>query len=189
MALRGPAPAPPAGLAEGHGRTLVEVPEAADVLSRLERMGQMQELMCGQFHDAMMMMMSQAFGNLQRDHAGGLREELEQIRLLTQEIQALRAATPTVAGPALPAGAPAPPAAVAPVSQPAARPDRPPLTPEGPGVADPGPRPDGFVPPPETERPRSDPVAAHAIASASLAAYERERQHRWKKVLKAMMSS
>jgi len=186
--VRGPAPGPLGGLAEGHGRTLLEVPGAADVLSRLERMGQMQELMCGQFHDVMMMM-SQAFGNSQREQATGLREELEEIRRLTREIQALRAATPAVAAHALTAETHASRAAAAPGSEPAARPDPAPLAPEGPGAAGPGPRLVDFVPPPESERHRSDPVAAHAIASASLAAYERDRQHRWKKVLKAMMSS
>ncbi len=193
LVLRDPAPEPPAGLV-GHGRTLVEMPGAAEaeVLSRLERMGQMQELMCGQFHDAMMMMMSQVVGNLKRDHAAGLREELEQIRVLTQEIQALRAATPTAAAAALPAAtadAPAARTAAVPGPEPAARPGPAPLASEGSRAVAPSSRPDGIASSPEGERPRSDPVAAHAIANASLAAYERERQHRWKKVLKAMMSS
>jgi len=56
----------------------------------VNQMGQMQQQMFDQFQQAIVMMF-QMFGTLQRDHMRLVRDELDQIRSLTAELQALQA--------------------------------------------------------------------------------------------------
>lgn len=193
-----PAPGPPGDLALYAARTLIAgVPAPAppraegsvpvDLLSRLERVERLQERMCGQFQDAMMMI-SQMLGTMHRDHVTVVRDELEQIRRLTEEIHALRVAPP-LAGPA--------PSTGDPVARPMASPASASRAPAD-GSSTPGPsgdggnvaQSDGLRPPldPEEGRARRDPLDFHAIADERLAAYEHERRRHWRKILRVMMN-
>ena len=99
------------------GRILVEMPpERAGLVEPLlelvvqqfdrmqQQMGGMQQQMCDQFHQTTLAML-QMLGTIQRDQMGLVREEIEEIRRLTQELKELQAGAahrpPAPSGPAL----------------------------------------------------------------------------------------
>ena len=135
------------------------------VNSLLHHFGVMQQQMFDQFHHTMMMMF-EGFAALHREQSGSLRDEFEQVRKLSGEIEQLRAETARLAETARP-------------------PDRgtgaanghggrPPMVPE--------PSRRALPPPPDPE------VDIHAQLCLRLASIQSERQNRWQKIL-GMMSS
>lgn len=145
---------------------LIEDPGAAPLGPILDQIGQMQQQMLDQFHQAMLAMF-QAFGTLQREQMAGIREELDQIRRLTEELKDARAEAVAVAPPTTeeaPAPGPIP-----------ADPGRPP---EGPTTSAPQQRPE----------PRPDVAAApgvdlHAELTRRIAQIQNDRQSRWQRLL------
>ena len=145
-------------------------PATGELQPLLHQVALMQQQMCDQFQHVILVM-SQMFGSMHRDHLGVLREELEQIRRLTEEIQALREASPTrSADPDSPSTSPAPP------PNPGATP--PPL-----GIFP------GALDSDVTIRPRLEPEEIHAVVGEKLAAFERERQSRWDRILKILTNA
>jgi hypothetical protein len=130
----------------------------------LEQGGPFPEPTGSPFGQALMMLI-RLLGDVHRDHLGLVREELEQIRRLSVEVRTLRAQLARPDPGALQAGAPAE------GPDPAGN-DRPPVEDE-PGAA-------------PTERP--DPQLIQAIVGERIAAWERERQSRWRKVLDLLVN-
>ena len=127
----------------------------------------MQQQMLEQFHQTMLMM-AQMFGNLHRDQMALIREELNQLHRVTQELQTLH--VELAARSAEGAGGPvAPPPAEK--AAPAAAPP-----------AGPPPEPPLAAPP----RPES-PERIHALLRQRLASLEAERKSRWDRVLHFML--
>jgi hypothetical protein len=136
----------------------------------IHQFGLMQQQMFDQFHQTMMMMF-EGFAALHREQSGTLREEFEQVRKLSREIETLRAETARLA-------------------ESARAPERPRPVPNGHAGPDPvaarPPTPDParrvMPPPPDSE------VDIHAQLCLRLASIQTERQNRWQKIL-GMMSS
>jgi pSer/pThr/pTyr-binding forkhead associated (FHA) protein len=136
----------------------------------VHQFGLMQQQMFDQFHHTMMMMF-EGFAALHREQAGTLREEFDQVRKLSGEIEALRAETARLA-------------------ESARAPERPRPAPNG--HAEPGPV-AGRTPPADPPRrailpPPDSEVDIHAQLCLRLASIQTERQNRWQKIL-GMMSS
>jgi predicted component of type VI protein secretion system len=112
------------------------------------------------FHHALLMIV-RLLGEMHRDHLEVVREEMEQIRRLNQEMGSLRARLP---GP----------------------------DPAAPGVARPAPALEGegaSSPVPEAPpRDRPAPQAVQALVGERLAAWEKERQSRWRKVMDLLVT-
>lgn len=138
----------------------------------VHQFGMMQQQMFDQFHRTMMMMF-EGFATLHRETSGSLREEFEQVRKLSGEIEALRAETARLA-----AAASRAPERL-----------RPPPT-NGHGPAPPrGPPPDPAEAVRKATPPPPDPhVDIHAQLLMRLSTIQAERQNRWQKIL-GMMSS
>ena len=146
----------------------------------LQELGQMQQQMAEQFQQALMMMF-QLFSGMHQDQMALIRQELAEIRRLSQEQQALQAELARHAAPADPplisTTGPAPAA----------------TTPGGTfSGATPAP------PPPQAERPSGPPpgptasTAAregdlHAFLSQRLVAIQEEQQSRWQKLLRSVV--
>ncbi len=139
----------------------------------VHQFGMMQQNMLDQFHNTMMMMF-EGFAALHREQAGTIREEFEQVRKLSAEIEALRAETARLAKEA--------------AARPAQRPN-----PAGSANGHPAPRP--FVPRPQLAadvNKRANPAASeaegdiHAQLCLKLSNIETERQNRWQKILGMM---
>ncbi len=148
------------------------------VTSLVQQFGAMQQQMFDQFHQTMMMMF-EGFAALHRETSGSIREEFEEVRRLSREIEALReetsklaeATTISLQQPALQKAnqhQPIPPNGHSP------RPGDPPKTP----------------PPPKMIPPLPDPhVDIHAQLCQRLNFIESERQTRWQKILGMMAGS
>ncbi len=153
----------------------------------LERVVQVQQQMSEQLPQAIAMI-TQAFGALQRDQMDVVRQELAEIRRLNQEILTLRSADRAPeAAPASRAAAPAPRLTPPrPDPDPRLAEDVPgePSGPERPDAAAPGAEPAPLSPPP-----RFDPHVVGDFVGERLARVERERRSRWRKLLRAMLSS
>jgi len=137
------------------------------VSTLISQFGMMQQQMFDQFHHTMMMMF-EGFAALHREQSGSFREEFEQVRKLSQEIESLRAETARIAdsvrSPERPRPATnghAPIAKALPPGEPIRR-----VTP----------------PPPDPD------VDIHAQLCLRLASIQSERQNRWQKIL-GMISS
>jgi pSer/pThr/pTyr-binding forkhead associated (FHA) protein len=144
----------------------------------------MQQQMLEQFHQTMVMM-AQMFGNIHRDQMSLIREELNQLHRVTQELQALHVEL-AARGPAgAEAAAPSPPAREKSREEPAPAP-RP--APEPAASPPPAPAPTAQRPP---DRPAAGPVptpeSIHALLHQRLAALEQERKTRWERVLQFML--
>ena len=159
----------------------------------VHQFGMMQQQMFDHFHQTMMMMF-EGFATLHREQSNAIREEFDQVRKLSDEIEALRVETARLAEAAT------------------ARPAERPTTAERPGLAErprpatnghptPGPAPergpsagrrDGQGPAEAFKRatpPPPDPEAdIHAQLCRRLSTIQAERQNRWQKIL-GMMSS
>ncbi len=136
----------------------------------VHQFGMMQQNMLDQFHNTMMMMF-EGFATLHREQAATIREEFEQVRKLSSEIESLRAETARLAKEA------------------ANRTPQRPAPPGGPGNGHPKP----FTPKPQvlgdaTKRANGDggEVDIHAQLCLKLANIETERQNRWQKILGMM---
>jgi pSer/pThr/pTyr-binding forkhead associated (FHA) protein len=141
----------------------------------VHQFGMMQQNMLDQFHNTMMMMF-EGFAALHREQAATIREEFEQVRKLSAEIEALRAETTRLAQEA----ATKPTSSVPPRypgngHQQAPHPSRP-----LPKLAS-DPIKKATMPTPDSE------VDIHAQLCLKLANIESERQNRWQKIL-GMMS-
>jgi pSer/pThr/pTyr-binding forkhead associated (FHA) protein len=142
----------------------------------VHQFGLMQQQMFDQFHQTMMMMF-EGFAALHREQAGTLREEFDQVRKLSQEIEALRAETTKLAESAKKA-------------ETARASERPRTVPNG--HAEPNPVASRLSPPDPAKRvvppPPDSEVDIHAQLCLRLASIQSERQNRWQKIL-GMMSS
>ena len=134
----------------------------------VHQFGMMQQNMLDQFHQTMMMMF-EGFATLHREQAGTIREEFENVRKLSEEIEALRAETARLAQ-----AASRPPDRFRPPGFGA----MPPLPPRNQLPGEPSRK---VTPPP------ADPeVDIHAQLCHRLASIESERQNRWQKILGMM---
>lgn len=145
----------------------------------LAQFGQMQQQLFEQFHQAMMMMF-QMFGAMHREQMGLVREELEEIRRLSGELQELRAK------------ATEPRLAVLPEAEPGAPPaeekgEASALAPPRNGAE--GPKPRGAATgraaaaPPGAAEPGPDRGEVHDLLLRRMAEIQQERQSRWRKIL------
>ncbi len=134
----------------------------------VHQFGMMQQNMLDQFHNTMMMMF-EGFAALHREQAGTIREEFEQVRKLTTEIEALRAETARLAKEAT------------------ARPPQSRLNP-GPAPANGHTAPRPFIPKPQPAASESE-GDVHAQLYMKLSSIETERQNRWQKILGMMGKS
>jgi pSer/pThr/pTyr-binding forkhead associated (FHA) protein len=142
----------------------------------VHQFGMMQQQMFDQFHHTMMMMF-EGFAALHREQNSSIREEFEQVRKLSQEIEALRAETARLAeAAARPVDRPRP--ATNGHSSPGGQPA--PTAGRNPAPGEPIKRP--ALPAPDPE------VDIHAQLCLRLASIQSERQNRWQKIL-GMMSS
>ena len=137
----------------------------------VQQFGLMQQQMFEQFHQAMMGMF-QTFGAAHRDQMNDLREEIDEVRRLTQELQTLQAeaarreaATPPAPPPTMPASPPSPARAEPPAS-PATSPDA--------RVTD---------DPPVRRPPTLTDAGVHGVLFDRISALQNERQSRWQKIL------
>jgi pSer/pThr/pTyr-binding forkhead associated (FHA) protein len=137
----------------------------------VHQFGMMQQNMLDHFHNTMMMMF-EGFAALHREQAGTIREEFENVRKLSAEIEALRTETARLAQ------------AVA------AQPTERPRSPTNGHSASGSPRAQiSGEPIKRATPPRPDPqIDIHAQLCLRLATIESERQNRWQKIL-GMMSS
>jgi hypothetical protein len=157
------------------------------VFPLLNQFNQMQQQMFEQFHQSMMLMV-QMFGTLHRDQMGMIRDELDRVRQISQELLALQAdlARHSAAkGGARPAPVPPRPSLPAPTAD------------NGSGAAQPQPAPGN--PFAEAGRGRSEtpagqrtpspgtagqsPEELHAWLNQRIQAIQQERQSRWQKIL------
>jgi hypothetical protein len=138
----------------------------------IAQFGQMQQQMFEQFHQAMMMMF-QMFSSMHRDQMNLVREELDQIRRLSTELEELRgrAAAPPAARPALPQAPVVPRGPVFPRPAGNGEPKRPAPTPPRPLPAAPQPAPDRAA------------GEVHDLLFRRMAQLQEERQTRWRKIL------
>ena len=143
----------------------------------VHQFGMMQQQMMDQFHQTMMMMF-EGFAALHREQANSIREEFDQVRKLSEEIEALRTETARVAE-----------------ASKARTAERPRLATNGHSLAGsqpPQPKMDGQAPAEPIKRatiPLPEPEAdIHAQLCLRLATIQNERQNRWQKIL-GMMSS
>jgi pSer/pThr/pTyr-binding forkhead associated (FHA) protein len=140
----------------------------------VHQIGMMQRQMMDQFHNSMMMMF-EGFAALHREQSSIIRDELDEVRKLSREIEALRT---QIAEKPAPKPTPAPPIArVEPRPFPTLAPAPAPANPDRP---EPIKRAAPPPPPPEAD--------IHAQLCRKLASIEAERQTRWQKLL-GMMSS
>jgi hypothetical protein len=155
--------------------------DASALAPILQELGQMQQQMADHFQQTMLMVF-QLFSTMHQDQMGLIREELAEIRRLSQEQQALQAELrrrDTVEAPNNGAGA----AVGAPAAETARTPDRP--IDEGdvePAAASPH-----RVPPPTRTSPGSSPHDLHALINRRLVAIQEERQTRWQKLMQSVM--
>jgi pSer/pThr/pTyr-binding forkhead associated (FHA) protein len=193
------APLVPAPRASGERRAEAALPvglhlqdvdsRASPVLALVNQFGTFQQQMFEQFHQALLAM-SQMFGALHQDQTQLLREELERLRDVTEELRLLKAGMATA--PAAPPDRPAPGAATArsngcapPSSGTSRAPGSPALTPV-PDVGSAGkttPIPAGSSAPPEKSVHPDQAEDVHALLCQRLAALQEERQSRWQRVL------
>ena len=150
------------------------------VQALVQQFGAMQQQMFDQFHQTMMMMF-EGFAALHRETSGSIRQEFEEVRKLSREIESLReetarlaeATTMSLQEPAFFKAAEASAGALP-------RNGHAPPTPPGPA----GPRPE---PPPKMAAPLPDPhVDIHAQLCERLNSIQSERQTRWQKILGMM---
>ena len=146
--------------------------------SLVQQFGAMQQQMFDQFHQTMLMMF-EGFAALHRETSGSIRQEFDEVRKLSQEIESLREETNKLAEVAtLSLQQPAFLKAdrhhkPGPLTDPAAPPDQP--------------RPE---PPPRMTPPPPDPrVDIHAQLFERLGHIQAERQSRWQKILGMMAGS
>ena len=142
---------------------------ATDAASRLDALERRQDAMQDHFQQALMMML-QAFGAMHREQRDMLTSELSQVRRLSEAIDGLRAELNGQLGSAAGRGATARPAADPAAPEPSVRE---PLREFG-------------THEPEASRVRRDPREVHALVSERLAAFERERQSRWTRILSSL---
>jgi hypothetical protein len=155
----------------------------------MDRFGQVQQQMLGQVQQQMfdqfqqvLMVVLQMFGRMHRDQMDLVRRELAEMRTISGELEAARAAVQRLeaTGPSV-AGAPAPPLAPANGNTMPAGTDRGEATPRGDGAE-------------TAPRPRPEPVAAgagdgadlHAKLVERVAALQQEQQGRWQRLLGLM---
>jgi hypothetical protein len=150
----------------------------------------MQQQMLEQFHQTMVMM-AQLFGNLHRDQMALIREELDQLRRVTEELQTLHVELARSATPGPLAGNDSPRPAAGPTGATAAA-----RRLEGgtrtPPASTPAPEPVGTQPAAKQQRdgPPPAPEGAadiHLLLRRRMAALEQERKSRWEKVLHFML--
>ena len=152
----------------------------------VHQFGMMQQQMFDHFHQTMMMMF-EGFATLHREQSNSIREEFDQVRKLSDEIESLRAETAKIAQAVAtrPAGRPGPPTNGPPTNGP---PTPGPTAGRGPS----GGQGDGREPAEPFKRatpPLPGPEAdIHAQLCLRLATIQTERQNRWQKIL-GMMSS
>lgn len=161
-------------------------PAAGDLSLLLNHFGQMQQQMMDQFQQSMMMMM-QMFGGMHSEQMTLVREELDRLRELGDEVRSLK--TELTARAAAPASAPAAPP---PAFWPPAAPPRPSAYPPDTPSAPPRPAPTS-APAPNGDlggAKKPIPVAAldpttdvHEWIGRRLASIEEEQQSRWRKVM------
>jgi pSer/pThr/pTyr-binding forkhead associated (FHA) protein len=195
--LGGVSPAPAHDAANGHGlpepvrpsATLLAppppvvlpprpLPDAELLAPVLQQLGMMQQQMFDQFQQAMMAMI-RMFGALHHDQMGLIREELDRMRVVTEELQSLRAeqAARPVAAAAAPTTAVANGAAVV-----ADGPPEKPAEPHTEGV----PRPrtaEGAGPVPAAAPAGQEDASIHLWLSERIASLEQERQSHWQKIM------
>lgn len=166
-ALITPAPMLPASLNE------------SQLLPLISQFSLMQQQMFEQFQHTLLMM-AQTFGNLHREQLALIREELDQIRDLTRELQSLKAEQKQQLPPSRPAPtqSPIPPRPSVPKAAPAPRADTPPSAAARP--ASPG----AELPPAATAARCENDI--HIWLSQRMAALQRERQSRWQKILNVL---
>ena len=161
-------------------RAVVPVPRAAvlvpdpSLLPYVHEFNQMQQQMLEQFHQTMMMM-AEMFTTLHREQSARVQRELEEMRRLTEELQALQAGQAQQA--AAPPDVPAPEPADA-----TARP----LTPEDAPASDEATN--GAAPRPAAYEPGWKPAQAaspdvHDWLNRRLQQLQQERYSRWQKIL------
>jgi pSer/pThr/pTyr-binding forkhead associated (FHA) protein len=184
FAVPGPVMLPvPAGAGERSS------PEAAMLTPVLQQFGMMQQQMFDQFHQTMLMVV-QLFGALHRDQMSLVRDELDRLHALTEELHGLQAelagqppapaapATPSPANGAAAGRGPAPQSRPQPASPPAPDPGRP--QPATAGRSSPiGGGPVG--------KPEPQPENIHAWLTQRIASLQQERQSRWQKVLNLVL--
>ena len=149
------------------------------VNSLVQQFGAMQQQMFDQFHQTMMMMF-EGFAALHRETSSSIREEFEEVRRLSQEIEALRAETSKLAE-----------ATTMSLQQPAFdRVNQPSTLPLPNGNASPPQeQPKPVARPKVTPAPPDRHVDIHAQLCERLTFIETERQTRWQKILGMMAKS
>ncbi len=176
----------------------------------MNQFGLMQQQMMDQFQSAMGMLVGM-FGSLQREQMDLIRQELDQLREVTREVQELKAElasrahghdsarTVREAPAASPPPAPAPGPSAAPPPRPSvtdAAPDVPPADAPEPGSPSPeaasrGPARPGARPRPRPERPATGAKDADVMLwlNQRLNTLQEERESRWRKILKLLPGS
>jgi pSer/pThr/pTyr-binding forkhead associated (FHA) protein len=173
----------PAGIVPPGGQDLSSVlassagPIDPSVNLLVHQFGMMQQQMFDQFHQTMMMMF-EGFAALHREQSGSLREEFDQVRKLSDEIETLRQETARLAAEAAkPQPQPRPRSATNGHSSPAASAEQ---------ASPPRPQDPVFK---RATPPLPDPnVDIHAQLLLRLSTIQNERQSRWQKIL-GMMSN
>ncbi len=164
-----PPPLPAIGtLMAGRPQEHVELAESL-LVPLVHQFGQMQQQMFDQFQQTTMMML-QMFASMHRDQMAVVREELDQIRRLSEQLSELQKQMP-------------------------AQPDTPTATPAAMNQTTPAPqepvskRTPGGSPPPRSEADEAQwknsppPTDLHAQLARRIASLQEERQSRWKKLL------
>ena len=192
-------------IAEGRGplalgpekpRPLAVQVESTDptLVPLLQELGQMQQQMAEQFQQALMMMF-QLFSGMHQDQMALIRQELAEIRHLTEEQQALQAElarrpSPVNGTPPMRSPSPEPSAEPSETPTPAAA-SRPTVAGDRAGASS-VPR---SSPPPRPDRPASTQTAGamaekdlHAFLNQRLASIQEEQQSRWQKLLRTVMA-
>lgn len=142
----------------------------------VQQFSAMQQQMFEQFHQAMMGMF-QTFGAAYREQMNELREELDEVRRITTELQELQAQTQAQAR----AAGPKPPAIPQPPSHAELR-TKPGETKEAPARSK-SPEADEPTPQPRRTPPTKADVGVHNILLERISALQNERQSRWQKIL------
>lgn len=139
----------------------------AVALQLMAQFEQMQQQMFDQFNQ-MILSMAQAFGTAHREQMASVREELDQLREITRELQELQARRDA-----------APPPSSTPATTPAANGSS--ADPEGPPLPSPEPASGPAEPPPD--HPGGEPgVDVHAWINQRINALQAEQQGRWQKL-------